>query len=473
MKVRNPRSGAYDYEIAPDSPADVAAVATRLRAAQPAWEALGALGRGAVLERFAKAVERHAGAIIAALAIDTGRTKIAQVEVFSLIGTLRRWIEHGPTLLARLDCTPFASATPGIEVVPRYSAYPLFGAICPWNFPVILSHIDAIPALMAGCAALVKPSEVTPRCVAPLRAALGEVPELGAVFAYVEGGPESGQAVIEVVDYVCFTGSTATGRKVAQTAARCLIPVNLELGGKDPMIVLASADPVSAAHTALRSSVAATGQACQSIERVYVARAIAEPFLTELVSAANDIALSFPDPAAGHIGPFIFAEQADKVAVQIAAAVAGGATVLTGGHVETLGGGKYLRPTVLTGVTPDMAIIAEETFGPVIPVVVFDDPAEAIVLANQGTYGLSAAVLAGDVAEAEAVGSQLDAGAISINDGSLTAMVWDAANEARRGSGLGPSRMGDEGLLRFVRRQSLIRQLGTPPTLAMFAEDAS
>ncbi len=473
MKVRNPRTGAFDYEIEAFTPAAVAAQAARLRAAQPAWEALGAEGRGAVLERFAQAVERHAEAITAALTIDTGRSKIARIEVLGLPGTLRRWIARGPQLLRGLDCTPVPSTMPGIELVPRYSAYPLFGAIAPWNFPVVLSHIDAIPALMAGCAAMVKPSEVTPRFIAPMRAALSEVPELAAVFCYVEGGAETGQALIEAVDYVCFTGSTATGRKVAETAARCLIPANLELGGKDPMIVLASADPVRAAQTALRAAILATGQACQSIERVYVARAIAEPFLAELVRAAKAVRLNYPDIGAGEIGPFIFAEQVGKITAQIAAAVAGGATVLAGGTVETLGGGKYLRPTVLSGVTPDMAIMADETFGPVIPVTVFDDVAEAIALANHGTFGLSAAVLAGSVEEAEAVGVLLDAGAISIQDGALTSMVWDATNHSRKGSGLGPSRMGDEGLTRFLRRQSLIRQLGTPPTIAMFAEDTA
>ena len=471
LRVRNPRTGEFDYAIEPATPAQVAEQAARLRAAQPAWEALGPVGRGAVLERFAQAVERHAKAIVAALTIDTGRTKIARMEVLGLPGTLRRWIARAPALLGALETSPVPSTTPGIEIVPRYSAYPLFGAIAPWNFPVVLSHIDAIPALMAGCAALVKPSEVTPRCVAPLRAALAEVPELAAIFAYVEGGAETGQALIEAVDYVCFTGSTATGRKVAQTAARCLIPANLELGGKDAMIVLASADPIRAAHTALRASVLATGQACQSIERVYVARAIAEPFLAELVTAANAVRPTFPDAEVGEIGPFIFAEQAGKIAAQIEAAVAAGAKVLAGGTIETLGGGKYLRPTVLTDVTPEMAIVAEETFGPVIPVTLFDDPAQAIALANHGTFGLAAAVLAGSVEEAESVGIHLDAGAISIQDGALTSMVWDATNHSRKGSGLGPSRMGDEGLLRFLRRQSLIRQLGTPATIGQFAED--
>ncbi len=470
MKIRNPRTGEQDYEITLASTQDVAAVAERLRKAQPGWLALGPAGRAQVLERFAQAIERHAAAIAEALTIDTGRRSVSWIEVESLPRTIHRWAARGQALIAGQDNEDVASATPGIMLKGRYIPYPLFGAIAPWNFPVILSHIDAIPALMAGCAALVKPSEVTPRFTAPMRVALAEVPELEAVFAYVEGAAETGQALIEAVDYVCFTGSTATGRKVAEAAARALIPANLELGGKDPMIVLASADPVHAAHVALRASVVATGQACQSIERIYVAREIAEPFLAELVRAASAVRLNYPDIGAGELGPFIFADQADKVAAQLADAVAKGARILTGGQIETLGGGKYLRPTVIVDVTPEMAVVAEETFGPVLPVTVYDDIEDAIALANDSVYGLSAAVLGGTLEEAEAVGIRLEAGAVSLNDGALTSMIWDATNSSQKASGLGPSRMGDEGLLRFFRRQALIKQTGQPLPLAAYSE---
>ena len=324
---------------------------------------------------------------------------------------------------------------------------------------------------MAGCAALIKPSEVTPRFVEPMQDVLADVPELP--LAYVLGGPETGHGLITNVDYICFTGSTATGRKVAETAAQALIPANLELGGKDPMIVTASADPAKAAQIALRSSIVATGQACQSIERVYVARAIAEAFLDRLVAEAERVELTYPDPDRGQLGPFIFPSQADKVAAQIADARASGATVHTGGEVEHLGGGRYLRPTVISGVTPAMAVMREETFGPVIPVTVFDTIEEAVRLANDTDYGLSAAVIAGTMEEAAQVGTQLDAGAISLQDGALTSMVGDATNHSRKGSGLGPSRMGDEGMLRFLRRQSLISQTGEAATIDAYAESRS
>ena len=468
MRSSNPRTGEADYEFAESGAQEVANEAHRLRAMQPDWEARGPEGRGTILRAFADALERHCQAIVAALAIDTGRIAIARVELDTVVRRSRGWSARATELFATLPHGATPSATPGITIEPRWSAYPLFGAIAPWNFPLLLSHIDAIPALAAGCAALVKPSEVTPRFVAPIRAALVEVPELP--LAYVLGGAATGEALVANADYICFTGSTATGRKVAVAAAERLIPVNLELGGKDPLIVAASADPVRAARIALRASVVATGQACQSIERVYVANAIAEPFLTELVRAANAVEPTWPDVHKGHLGPFIFAAQADKVAAQIADAREKGAQVLTGGQVEMLGGGAYLRPTVLTGVTPDMAVMREETFGPVIPVTAFETIDEAVALANSGEFGLSAAVIAGTVEEAAEIGARLDVGAVSLQDGALTSMVGDATNHSRKGSGLGPSRMGDEGMLRFLRRQALIRQTGAPATMAAFAE---
>ncbi len=471
MKVHNPRTGEADYAITPATRDDIAREAARLRAAQPAWRALGAEGRAQVLLRWADAIEAAAPAIVAPLSVDTGRIAIARIEVFSIVGILRRWAGRAPAIIAALDVRDTQSATPGVRIDTLRLPYPLLGVIAPWNFPLLLGMIDAIPALAAGCAALIKPSEVTPRFIPELRRTLDAVPELAAVVALVEGDADTGRAIVDHVDYVCFTGSVATGRKVAEAAARAFIPANLELGGKDPMIVLASADPVEAASIALRSSVAANGQACQSIERVYVARKIAAHFTDALVAQAKAVRLNYPDIAQGEVGPFIFPEQAGKVAEQLAQAVAMGARILAGGTVETLGGGKYLRPTVLTDVTPEMSVIRDETFGPVIPITVFDDVADAIAQANDSVYGLSAAVV-GDPDEAAAVGEQLEAGAVSINDGSLTASVWDAENSSFKLSGMGPSRMGDAGLTRFFRTQAILRQTGTALPIAAYAEEA-
>ena len=472
MRVVNPRTGMADYDIVPATREDIAREAKRLRAAQPGWRALGADGRAVVLRRWADVIEANATAITDRLSIDTGRRAIARIEVAGVIGMLRRWAARAPGIIAALDVNDMQSATPGVRIDNRHVPYPLFGAIAPWNFPLLLGLIDAIPALAAGCAALVKPSEITPRFIPELRRTFEDINELAAVLALVEGDAATGQAIVEHVDYICFTGSVATGRKVAEAAARAFIPANLELGGKDPMIVLASADPVAAARIALRSSVAATGQACQSIERVYVDRAIAMPFLDALVAQAETVRLNYPDMAQGEIGPFILSSQGDKVGEQLAEAVAMGARVLTGGSVETLGGGKYLRPTVLTDVSADMSVIRDETFGPVIPVTIFDDVEDAITQANDSIYGLSAAVI-GATDEAVAVGERLEAGAISINDGSMTASVSDAENSSFKLSGMGPSRMGDSGITRFFRTQAIIRQTGFALPIAAYAEDAS
>lgn len=469
LAVRNPRTGEADHWIDPLDAASLALLASHLRDGQPEWAALSPEARAEHLNAFADALVRQRGALIHALTRDTGRARISAVEVDATVAMVRRWAARAPALLA--PAPPRATAIPGIDTLNRLVPYPLVGAISPWNFPLTLALIDAVPALAAGCAVIVKPSEVTPRFIAPLMTAVTEVPELAAVFVVIEGDGATGAALVEQVDFVAFTGSVATGRRVGVAAAAAMIPASLELGGKDPMIVLGSAEPTAAAQIALRASVLNTGQACQSIERVLVARSIAAPFLAALVDAARAVRLN-DDLARGHIGPFIHEPQAAIVQAQIDDAVAKGAAVLAGGKVETLGGGLYLRPTVVTGVTPDMALLRDETFGPVIPVQVFDTPDEAVAIANAGEYGLSAAVL-GDAHEAEAVAIRLNAGAVSINDGSLTSMVWEAEKSSFGVSGLGPSRMGDTGLLRFCRRQALIRQAGTPLPLAAYAEDAA
>jgi succinate-semialdehyde dehydrogenase / glutarate-semialdehyde dehydrogenase len=469
LAVANPRSGETDYAINPLAPAAVATLAARLRSAQPAWAALPLDARLAALQAFAAGLTDHAAAITAALTLDTGRRTISGVELDGVKGMIARWAREAPTLISGIESARIATAVPGISAGTHLHPYPLVGIISPWNFPLTLAMIDAIPALAAGCAVVVKPSEVTPRFIRPLMQAIARVPELAAVFAVIEGDGETGAALVPAVDYIAFTGSVATGRKVGEAAARAFIPASLELGGKDPMLVLASADPKAAAAIALRASVVATGQACQSVERVYVARGIHDAFLAELVRLANATTINHPDIGHGDLGPFIFARQAAIVTAQLADAVAKGATIHTGGTVEDHGG-KWLRPTVVTGVTPDMALMTDETFGPVIPVTPFDTVDEAVALANSGSFGLSAAVLAGTVEEAENVAVRLNAGAVSINDGSLTSMIGDAEKSSFGLSGLGPSRMGASGLLRFLRRQALLRQTGTPLPLAAYAE---
>lgn len=471
LSVINPRTGEADYSIEPLEGSEVAELARTLRGAQPSWSALEPLDRAKHLRNLADSIGRHRQELLDALTADTGRAGLSAIEVDTTIRTLTRWAQTAPELIRRHQTSGNPTAIPSITTSTRLTPYGLVGVISPWNFPLILALIDAIPVLAAGCAVLIKPSEVTPRFIRPLMRAIAEVPEVAAVLSLIEGDGRTGAAMIEHVDFVAFTGSVATGRKVAESAARAFIPASLELGGKDPMLVLASADPVKAAQTALRASVLNTGQACQSIERVYVAREIAEPFLATLVEKAQQVRLNYPDVRCGDIGPFIFQRQAQIVQAQLDDAIAKGARVLTGGRVEVLGGGHYLRPTVLIDVTSDMTVMTEETFGPVIPITVFDTIDEAVARANAGIYGLSAAVLAGSSDEAEAVAARIDAGGVSINDGSLTGLVWEAEKSSFGASGLGPSRMGESGLLRFFRKQIVIRQAGAPLPLSAYSED--
>jgi acyl-CoA reductase-like NAD-dependent aldehyde dehydrogenase len=465
MKVRNPRTGAFDHAITPLDAAALERVAANLRARQPAFASLPPEARMARLTALADAIKRHRPAIHQALEADTGRRAITALEIDSVLGAIARWTGRTPALLA--EPPPAPAAIPGITHRTSFSPYHLVGVISPWNFPLLLSLTDAIPALAAGCAVLVKPSEITPRFVQPLMAALADVPDIP--LALVEGDGGTGAALIPLVDFVAFTGSVATGRKVAAAAAQALIPASLELGGKDPLLILDSADPAAAARIALSASCRGTGQACQSIERIYVAEAIAPAFLEALVKEAEAVSLNWPDIAAGDLGPFISEAQARLVEAQISDATAKGARILSGGTLEDHGG-LWLRPTILTRVTHAMAVMREETFGPVLPIMTFRTPAEAIALANDSEFGLSAAVIAGTLAEAEAVARHLDAGAVSLNDGALTALLSDAAKTSFKTSGLGPSRAGDEGLTRFLRRRALYAQTGTALPLQAFSE---
>ena len=365
-----------------------------------------------------------------------------------------------------------ASVAAGIGIETQLVPYGLVGVISPWNFPFLLSILDAIPALMAGSAVMVKPSEVTPRFIRPLMNSIAKVPELAGVLAFIEGDGRTGAALIEHSDIVCFTGSVATGRKVAEACARRFIPSCLELGGKDPAIVLASADPERAAEVVLRASVQATGQACQSIERVYVDRRIHDRFLHALVARASRVELNYPDMHRGQIGPLIFARQAELIAAQLVDARAGGARVMAGGTIENHGGGLWLRPTVVTNVTRTMKVMTDETFGPVIPVVPFDDIDAAIAMANDSEFGLSAAVF-GDEMQARAVAARLEVGAVSINDGGLTTEAFDAEKNSFKLSGMGASRMGPSGLLRFLRKRAVLIQHGQAKDLSSLEEQSA
>lgn len=446
LPVRNPRTGEIDYWI---TPPDLVEECDRLRAAQLTWQATNLADRIEVLQQWKQSLQNHREELLNALVADTGRLGVSELEIDSVLSSLDRWCKLAPELLQEIERP---TAIPFIHLKQDSVPYPLVGVISPWNFPFLLAMIDTIPALLAGCAVIVKPSEIAPRFIQPLLKTLNEVPELN--LSFVEGAGEIGAALIEKVDLICFTGSVRTGRKVAGSAAKQFIPAFLELGGKDPAIVLKSADLELATSAILWGSVINTGQSCLSIERIYVDQEIVEPFTEKLATKAKQLKLAYPTLQSGEIGPIISEQQARIIEDHLQDAIAKGAVIECGGKVENLGGGWWCYPTVLTQVNHSMKVMTEETFGPIMPIMPFPTIEEAIHLANDTIYGLSAAVF-GD-SEAMEIASQIQAGAISINDAALTALIHEGEKNAFNHSGLGASRMGAAAIKRFMRKKAYL-----------------
>jgi acyl-CoA reductase-like NAD-dependent aldehyde dehydrogenase len=460
IEVRNPRTGKFDYTIVPPSGDLLERECLRLRQAQNRWQQIGGAGRIAALQQWKQAILSQRHHLTEALVNDTGRLSISVMEIDSLVSSIDRWCKLAPELLQE---SAKDTAIPFIKLQQTSVPYPLVGVISPWNFPLLLSTIDTIPALIAGCAVIVKPSEIASRFVAPLMTAINTVPDLRDVLTLIEGEGETGATLIEYVDLICFTGSVATGRKVAVAAANRFIPACLELGGKDPAIVLASANLELATSAILWGSVVNTGQSCLSIERIYVAEAIFAEFVDKLVTKAERLKLAYPTLESGEIGPIIAERQAAIISDQLLDALDKGAVVRCGGTVEERDGGWWCRPTVLTQVDRSMKVMTEETFGPIMPVMPFSTIEAAINLANDTFYGLSAAVFAEEESEALAVARQIDAGAISINDAGLTAMIHEGEKNSFKYSGLGGSRMGAAGLTRFLRKKAFLVKTNSVP----------
>ncbi|MBD2130504.1 aldehyde dehydrogenase family protein [Microcoleus sp. ZQ-A2] len=453
IAVRNPRHGNVDYWISPPTSTQLTEQCNQLRDAQVAWQKGGLAPRIEALQQWKQAVLSHKDQLLKALVTDTGRLSVSLLEIDSFISSIDRWCRLAPELLIEDET---ATAIPFVRRQNQLIPYPLVGVISPWNFPLLLSNIDTIPALLAGCSVVIKPSEIAPRFIEPLVETIAAVPQLRDVLVYVEGAGDTGAALIESVDLVCFTGSVATGRKVAEAAAKRFIPAFLELGGKDPALVLESADLELATSAILWGSVANTGQSCLSIERIYVAQSIVEAFVEQLVEKAQRVQLAYPSVESGEIGPIIAQRQAAIIAEHLQDAVEKGAVVCCGGVVEELDGGMWCRPTVLRQVNHSMQVMTEETFGPIMPVMSFSTMEEAIALANDTLYGLSAAVFAGSVEEALAVARHIDAGGISINDAGLTALIHEAEKNSYKFSGMGGSRMGAAALKRFLRKKAFL-----------------
>jgi len=470
IDVRDPRTGEVEFSFEPDSPEVVSAVCNKAREAQIAWRDNGLSYRIEAMGKWVDAFKAHAPAIIDALTKDTGRRKISGEEVGAIEHMVHGYFLKAPEIFAKVEKR--SSSTPTVDFEQQYVPYPVVGVIAPWNFPLVLSFIDALPALFAGCTVVLKPSEVTPRFIDPLLASIAAVPEMEGVISVVRGGGETGQALIDNVDLIVFTGSIPTGRKIAAAAAARMIPYFLELGGKDPAIVLAGSDLERAATAIIRSAIYNTGQVCYAIERVYVQDGAHDELVRLLVEKCRALELNYPDIGKGHIGPFIFPSQAEIVKSQLEDAVSKGAKILCGGEVKELGGGLWMEGTVVTDVTHDMRIMTEETFGPVIPVMRAGSVDEAVFLANDTMFGLSAAVFAPDMKSGTETAARVNAGGVSINDTELPRTITlDGEKMAFGYSGQGGSRYGATTMMRYVRKKALIRNHGDVKGLEALAED--
>lgn len=458
MKVRNPRTGEFDYEVEESSSDEVCVACQRGRDAvrKTGWATLSVGERLSELEKLKDGIMAAKSELVEVLYADTGRRDVSEGEVDGVVTNLNRWIERGEQAMALPD--PLRASIPFYETSKQVVPYELIGVISPWNIPFLLALIDAIPALVAGCALVVKPSEITPRFIPPLRALIDyHCPLLSqGIIQFVVGGPATGQALIDSVDLVVFTGSVRVGKLVSQQAASRMIPCFLELGGKDPAIVTATADIEAASSAIVWGSLVNSGQSCQSIERVYVEESVADEFIMKVKSKAEQVTSS------KKLGPMITLNQLELIQAQLADAVSKGATILCGGNStgpDDPRGQYVLEPAVVTGVNHSMQLMTEETFGPVIPIMRCHDVATMVELANDSIYGLSGAVF-GEPQTARSIARELRVGAVSINDSSLTIVLQESEKSAFGLSGVGVmSRMGDTSVKRFLRSKALMEKV--------------
>jgi succinate-semialdehyde dehydrogenase / glutarate-semialdehyde dehydrogenase len=463
LQAQNPRTGEFDYQITPPTSEEIVAICRQLREAQKEWSAAPLEYRISVMQKWADRIGARRSLLAERDSVDTGYCMISRLSPNLVIGNIWNWCQRAPEILKSARLEGDISFMPHIGFSTNLVPYPLLGVISPWNAPLMLSLIDAVPALVAGCAVIIKPSEITPRFVEAIMQTIADVPELAKVLTYVVGDGETGQDIINNADSICFTGSVPNGRKVAEACARRFIPVFLELGGKDPLIVTETANLEKAATAALRGACFGTGQVCFSIERIYVQEKVHDAFIDLLVRKAETVVLNYPDVDKGQIGPFGTVRQSQIVDEHLDDAVAKGAAIRTGGKSVNLGGGVYMRPTVLTGVNHQMKIMKEETFGPVMPVAKYADVEEAIRLANDTIYGLSASVIAGSEPEARKIGERLEAGTISLQDTFLTLFqTYDVESNAFKFSGMGGARTGPGSILRFFRKQACLVNRADP-----------
>ncbi|WP_036475414.1 aldehyde dehydrogenase family protein [Mycobacterium sp. URHD0025] len=472
IDVHNPADGRLVGQVPVDSAETVAAKARELRLYQPEWAGMGPRGRRRWLTAYQDWVLDHAEHIIDVLQSETGKSRAdASGEPPVAASLVDYWSRHAEKFLA--DSHPRSISPLAItkRLTTSYRPYPVVGVITPWNFPFLMPGLDVVPALAAGAAVLLKPSEVTPLSAVEFVRGWSEI---GAppILALATGYGETGAAVIDNSDFVQFTGSTATGRKVAVACAERLIPFSLELGGKDPAVVLADADLDRAVNGITWGGMYNSGQVCVSIERVYVEAPVYDEFVAKLSDQVKALRQGQDDRSwKFDVGALATAAQRDIVSRHVDEAVAAGARVVTGG--KPTGTGTFFEPTVLVDVDHSMACMTEETFGPTLPVMKVADEAEAIRLANDSQYGLSATVWSQDKQRADRVARQLDVGAVNINDVLSNAFAQEIPMGGWKHSGIGARWGGASGILKYCRQQAITSPLLPTPAKELMWYPAS
>jgi acyl-CoA reductase-like NAD-dependent aldehyde dehydrogenase len=457
IPVENPATGETIATV-PDLTAEqVAEMAERGRAAQPEWEAYGFDGRARVMLRAQKWVMDNSQRIVDTIVSETGKTyEDAELAEIGYAGNaFGFWAKYGPKYLEDEHVKSSQVLVKGKKLINRYRPLGLIGVIGPWNYPLTNSFGDCIPALMAGNSVILKPSEVTPLTSLLLAEGMRECGLPENVLQIATGRGETGAALIEHVDMIMFTGSTRTGRKVAEAAARRLIPASLELGGKDPMIVLSDADLERAANFATYYSMQNAGQTCISIERVYVEEPVYDEFVAKVSEKVRELRVGKPEgPGSVEVGAITFPPQLDTIKDHVDDAVQKGARVVTGGS-QAPGAGRFFEPTVLVDVDHTMKCMTEETFGPTLPIMKVSDADEAVRLANDSPYGLGASVFSKNAERGEAIARRIEAGAANVNDAMINYTVLELPMGGAKASGLG-SRHGAGGIRKYSSQQAIV-----------------
>ena len=460
VPVIAPFTGKKLYDLPTGTARDVADAAAAARVAQLAWSAAGPDHRRRILldghDRFIADRER----LLDLLQTETGKTRGPAFEEFFQGASATRY-----AALAAKSVTRTRSRRAGIPLVMRtrvsYKPKGVVGVITPWNYPLSLALMDVIPALAVGNAVVQKVDNQTVLSVLAARRAFIDAGVPAALWAVVVGdGNEIGNAVVDAADYVCFTGSTATGIKVGQRALGRVVGASLELGGKNPMIVLDDANVAKAAAASVYGCFSSMGQLCVSMERIYVQRAISDQFTEAFVANVKNLVQGSALDYSTDVGSLTSAAQLERVKSHVDDAVKKGATVLAGGKARTDLGPYFYEPTVLTNVTSDMLCFTHETFGPVVAIQVVANEDEAIAAANSSEFGLNASVFSGSVSRARRVADQIVAGSVNINEGYRSSFgSIDAPMGGMKHSGLG-RRNGPEGLLRFVESRTVAEATG-------------